>query len=75
MSFTSNIEITKSYPATLYNASEGAADWHEEHEINGQFWLAANATYNESLLPPQWESIDHSHPIFICQGSKYRRID
>jgi hypothetical protein len=63
MSFTTNIEITKSYPAVLYNASEALVDWHEDHEISGTFWHAINATYNETA-PGSWKSIDNTKPSY-----------
>lgn len=63
MSFTQNIQIVKSFPAVQYEASEAPSAWHEDHEINGAFWRAANATYNETGSG-SWNSIDHSQPSY-----------
>jgi hypothetical protein len=63
MSFMSNVTITKSLPAVIYDASEASSAYHEDHEIDGAFWHVHNAKYNEAP-PQQWSSIDNTQPSY-----------
>jgi hypothetical protein len=45
MSFTTNIQISKSTPSVLYDAAETSSAWHEDDEIDGAQDAAANATF------------------------------
>lgn len=52
MSFTTNIQIQKTYPAAVYEPDtsvETDGVWHEDHEIDGVMYRAANATFDEML--------------------------
>jgi hypothetical protein len=62
MSFTTNIQITKSTPAVLYDATETAGVWHEDHEISGAQYRAANATFIEST--GMWKLVNPSQPAY-----------
>ena len=51
MSFSANIQIQKTYPAVIYEpdtSEETDGVWHEDHEIDGAMYRAANATFDES---------------------------
>ena len=62
MSFTSNIHITKTFPGVLYDATETSGTWHEDHEISGAKYQAANAKFNEAM--GQWFSVDTTKPAY-----------
>lgn len=52
MSFITNIQIQKTYPAVQFEpdtVNEPSGIWHEDHEINGAMYRAANAKFTESL--------------------------
>jgi hypothetical protein len=50
--FTSNIEIQKGWPAVAFEPNdlvhEPAGVWHEDHEIDGVMYRAANATFDDA---------------------------
>jgi hypothetical protein len=50
--FPTNVEIQKIYPATKYEPNdpthEPAGVWHEDHEIDGVMYRAANAKFDEN---------------------------
>jgi hypothetical protein len=50
--FPTNVEIQKTFPAVKYEPNnptlEPAGVWHEDHEIDGAMYRAANAMYTES---------------------------
>lgn len=53
MSFITNIQVQKPYPGVEYEPNtslETDGVWHEDHEIDGVMYRAANATFNESTL-------------------------
>jgi hypothetical protein len=58
--FTTNVEVQKTDPAVLYEpdlSTEPLGIWHEDHEIDGIMYRAANAQYNETLTPPKWQQV------------------
>lgn len=63
MSFTSNIEISKQYPAVQYNPSETSGVWHEAHEVSGAMYSAANATFDD-VTSFEWKLVDISKPAY-----------
>ena len=64
MSFTTNLDITKNYPAVIYNGTEGSDVYHEDHEVDGVMYRAANAFFNELLPTPAWQQIDTGQPSY-----------
>ncbi|MBV8725444.1 MAG: hypothetical protein JO078_05685 [Candidatus Eremiobacteraeota bacterium] len=63
MSFTSNIQITKNDPAVLYDATETSGVWHEDHEINGVRYHAANAKFDDKINFT-WSLANASQPAY-----------
>ncbi len=73
MSFITNIEISKNYPAVQYDATETSGVWHEDHEVNGAQYHAANAQFIEAT--GKWHQMNSSQAAstFIrgCDASSY----
>ena len=46
---TTDLEITKAYPAVEYNATESAGVYREDREIDGAMWRTYNASFNGSI--------------------------
>jgi hypothetical protein len=67
--FTQDIQIhTKNYPGFEYNPDETAGVWHEDREINGVMYRAANASYND--LKDYWFQPNGSQPSYaIAQNT------
>lgn len=63
MSFTSNVQISKNYPGVLYDASETSGTWHEDHEINGAMYHAANAKFDDQTSH-KWSLKNASLPAY-----------
>jgi len=64
--FTSNLEIQKSYPAVSYEpntSSEPSGVWHEDHEINGVMYRATNAKFDDQVNF-NWSLNDSSKPAY-----------
>jgi hypothetical protein len=63
------VTINKTLPAAIYDpdlVGEPSGIYHEDHEIDGVMYRAANAAYVETLLPPQWQQQDTSQPSFAA---------
>jgi hypothetical protein len=65
--FPNNIEIQKNYPAVQYEpndpAHEPAGVWHEDHEIDGAMYRAANASFDDANTK-QWFLKDMNQPAY-----------
>jgi hypothetical protein len=45
--FATDVQVMKNYPSFEYNPSETDAVYHEDREIAGVMYRAANANYND----------------------------
>jgi hypothetical protein len=64
--FTTNIEIQKTYPAVQYEpdtVSEPSGVWHEDHEIDGVMYRATNATFDD-VTSFKWTLEDPLQPAY-----------
>lgn len=65
MSFMTNIQIQKQFPAVQYEPNttqEPSGLWHEDHEINGAMYRASNASFDE--VHGTWFLKDATQPAY-----------
>ena len=60
--FNEDVQSYKTFPSFEYNGSETGNVYHEDREINGAMYRAANATFNDILK--HWTQIAGSQPSY-----------
>jgi hypothetical protein len=65
--FSQDVQSEKNYPSFEYNAGEAGAVYHEDREIDGVMYRAANANYND--VHNYWSQSDTLLPSYAVVTS------